>query len=260
MNERLQEVRGRIPAGLDPGLGPNATPFGEVYQFTIEGDKVPLDEKKAFLDWVIRPLLRTVPGIVEVETWGGRTRQYEIEVRPESLERYSLSLSDVEKAVSSSNENFGGGFFEFAGEQYTVVGKGRATRPAELENIVIASRSGTPVLVRDVADVKIGAVQRQGATLRDGHGESVSAILANRADIYLVDLGLPDVDGIDLIKLISEKCPDAHSIVISTFGDAKHVMRSLRSGASGYLLKEEIQPSLIDKIIATHNGHRKGSV
>ncbi len=86
-------------------------------------------------------------------------------------------------------------------------------------------------------------------------GESVSAILANRADIYLVDLGLPDVDGIDLIKLIDEKCPDAHSIVIGTFGDAKHVMRSPRSGASGYLLKEEIQPSLIDKIIATHNGH-----
>ena len=86
-------------------------------------------------------------------------------------------------------------------------------------------------------------------------GESVSAILANRADIYLVDLGLPDVDGIDLIKLIKEKCSDAHSIVISTFGDAKHVMRSLRSGASGYLLKEEIQPCLIDKIIATHNRH-----
>ena len=176
VNERLQEVRGRIPAGLEPGLGPNATPFGEVYQFTIEGAKVPLDEKKAFLDWVIRPLLRTVPGIVEVETWGGLTRQYEIEVRPEALERYGLTLADVEKAVASSNENFGGGFIEFAGEQYTVVGKGRARKPADLESIVIASRTGTPVLVRDVATVRTGAVQRQGATLRDGIGESVSAM------------------------------------------------------------------------------------
>ena len=176
VNERLQEVRGRIPAGLEPGLGPNATPFGEVYQFTIEGEKTPLDERKAFLDWVIRPLLRTVPGIVEVETWGGLTRQYEIEVRPESLERYGLSLSGVEKAIASSNENFGGGFIEFAGEQYTVVGKGRANKPADLESIVITSRAGTPVLVRDVASVRIGAVQRQGATIRDGRGESVSAM------------------------------------------------------------------------------------
>jgi cobalt-zinc-cadmium resistance protein CzcA len=176
VNERLQEVRGRIPAGLEPGLGPNATPFGEVYQFTIEGDGAPLDEKKAFLDWVIRPLLRTVPGIVEVETWGGRTRQYEIEVRPEALERYSLSLSDVEKAVASSNENFGGGFLEFAGEQYTLVGKGRVSKPSDLESIVIASRGGTPIRVGDVAEIKIGAVQRQGETLRDGKGESVSAM------------------------------------------------------------------------------------
>lgn len=176
VNERLQEVRGRLPSGLEPSLGPNATPFGEVYQFTIEGNKIPLDEKKAFLDWVIRPLLRTVPGIVEVETWGGLTRQYEIEVRPESLERYNLSLDDVEKAVTDSNGNFGGGFFEFGGEQHTVVGKGRVGKISDLENIVITSRAGTPVLIRDVAQVKTGAVQRQGATLRDGQGESVSAM------------------------------------------------------------------------------------
>lgn len=176
VNERLQEVRGRIPAGLEPGLGPNATPFGEVYQFTIEGENVPLDEKKAFLDWVIRPLLRTVPGIVEVETWGGLTRQFEIEVRPEALERHGLALSDVEKAVAASNENFGGGFIEFGGEQHTVVGKGRINKPSDLEEIVIDSRAGTPVRVRDVAEVRVGALQRQGATLRDGHGESVSAM------------------------------------------------------------------------------------
>jgi heavy metal efflux system protein len=176
VNERVQEVRGRIPEGLEPGLGPNATPFGEVYQFTVEGERVSLDERKAFLDWVIRPLLRTVPGIVEVETWGGLTRQYEIEVRPEALERYGLRLADVEEAVASSNANFGGGFIEFGGEQHTVVGKGRLARAAELENIVIAARAGTPVLLRDVATVKTGALQRQGSTLRDGKGETVSAM------------------------------------------------------------------------------------
>jgi cobalt-zinc-cadmium resistance protein CzcA len=176
VNERLQEVRDRIPRGLEPGLGPNATPFGEVYQFTLESKTVPLDERKAFLDWVIRPALRTVPGVVEVETWGGRTRQWEVEIRPDALDRYGIALTDIEQAIASSNENFGGGFIEHAGEQYTVVGKGRANSPADLEKIVIASRGGTPVLVRDVAVIKPGAMQRQGATLRDGRGESVSAM------------------------------------------------------------------------------------
>ena len=176
VNERLQEVRDRIPRGLEPGLGPNATPFGEVYQFTLESKTVPLDERKAFLDWVIRPALRTVPGIVEVETWGGRTRQWEVEIRPDALDRYGIALTDVEQAIASSNENFGGGFIEHAGEQYTVVGKGRANSPGDLEKIVITSRGGTPVLVRDVAVIKPGAMQRQGATLRDGRGESVSAM------------------------------------------------------------------------------------
>ncbi|OWQ92980.1 hypothetical protein CDN99_00250 [Roseateles aquatilis] len=85
-------------------------------------------------------------------------------------------------------------------------------------------------------------------------GEAVAAILANRADLYVVDLGLPDVDGVDLIRLVREKCPEARSVVVSTFGDSKHVMRSLRAGASGYLLKEEIHPSLVDKLVSAHNG------
>lgn len=176
VTERLQEVRSRIPMGLEPGLGPNATPFGEVFQFTLDSKTVPLDERKAFLDWVIRPVLRTVPGIVEVETWGGLTRQWEVEVKPEALERYGLTLRDIERAIGESNQNFGGGFIEHAGEQYTVVGKGRVASPGELERIVIASRAGTPIRIGDVARVHAGAMQRQGATLRDGQGETVSAM------------------------------------------------------------------------------------
>lgn len=85
-------------------------------------------------------------------------------------------------------------------------------------------------------------------------GEAVAAILANRADLYVVDLGLPDVDGVDLIRLVKEKCPEARSIVVSTFGDSKHVLRSLRAGASGYLLKDEIQPAMVEKLVSAHNG------
>ncbi len=86
-------------------------------------------------------------------------------------------------------------------------------------------------------------------------GEAVHAILTDRADVYLVDLGLPDVDGVELIRLISEKCPDARSMVISTFGDSRHVSASLQAGAVGYLLKEEIRAGLVDKVISIRNGH-----
>lgn len=90
-------------------------------------------------------------------------------------------------------------------------------------------------------------------------GEAVSAILNDRADVYLVDLGLPDVDGVELIRLISDKCSEARSLVISTFGDARHVSSALQAGAVGYLLKEEIKSGLVDKIISIRNGHSEFS-
>ena len=128
-------------------------------------------------------------------------------------------------------------------------------RPAEA-----AGQRASVVVIED--DPQIRRFMRAGLSPHgfdiheaEGGQTGLTEIAHRKPDVIILDLGLPDVDGIDLIKLINEKCPDAHSIVISTFGDAKHVMRSLRSGASGYLLKEEIQPSLIDKIIATHNGH-----
>lgn len=175
VNEKLQEVRGRIPAGLDPSMGPNATPFGEVFQYTLDGPAT-MRNKKTFHDWTLRPLLRTVPGIVEVESWGGETQIFEAEVKPEALERYGLSLEQVEHAIATNNENFGGGYIEFAGEQHTVVGKGRAAGIGDLEQIVVASRSGVPVLLKDIAVVQLAAAQRQGATIRDGKGETTSGM------------------------------------------------------------------------------------
>jgi heavy metal efflux system protein len=175
VNEKLQEVRGRIPAGLEPSMGPNATPFGEVYQYTLDGP-ASMRDKKTFHDWTLRPLLRTVPGIVEVESWGGETQTFEVIVRPEALERHRLSLEQVEHAIAANNENFGGGYIDFAGEQHTVVGKGRAAGAADLENIVVDSRNGVPVLLRDLAAVQPGGAQRQGDNLRDGKGETASGM------------------------------------------------------------------------------------
>ena len=176
VNERLQEVRSRLPEGLEPTLGPVATAFGEVYQYTIEGSSESLMDRKTLQDWQIRNILRTVPGVNEVNSWGGYTKQYTIEVDPVALQRYDLSLSDVFNRLAENNRNFGGGFIEHAEQQYTIRGLGRTANVHDLERIVLIARHGTPVLVRDVARVVIGSVPRQGAVLRNGEGETVSGM------------------------------------------------------------------------------------
>lgn len=176
INERLQEARTRIPSGLEPTLGPVATAFGEVYQYTLEGPGQSAMDLKTLHDWQVKHQLRTVPGVNEVNTWGGETRQYTIEVDPIGLQRYGLALRDVFDRVRENNANFGGGFIEHASEQYTVRGLGRTQSLGDLESIVVMARAGTPVLLKDIAHVTVRAMPRQGAVLRDGKGETVSGM------------------------------------------------------------------------------------
>lgn len=175
VNERLQEVRTRLPEGAESTLGPVATAFGEVYQYTIEGGASGM-ERKTVHDWQVKNQLRTVRGVNEVNTWGGESKQYEIEVDPAGLQRYGLTLRDVFERVRENNSNFGGGFIEHASEQYTVRGLGRVAGSDELQQIVVLARTGTPVLLRDVAKVNVSPSPRQGAVLRDGKGETVSGM------------------------------------------------------------------------------------
>ncbi len=176
VNERLQEVRARLPQGLDPTLGPMATAFGEVYQYTLEGKGYSAMDLKTIHDWQIRYALRTVRGVNEVNSWGGETKQYTIEVDPAKLQRYGIQLRTVFDRVRENNSNFGGGFIEHAMEQYTVRGLGRTQDIADLARIVVVAHAGTPVLLRDIAEIKLLAMPRQGATLRDGKGETVSGM------------------------------------------------------------------------------------
>lgn len=121
-------------------------------------------------------------------------------------------------------------------------------------SIAVAIVEDDPAILKRIVEILAASSFCRVAAVAKNRTEALAAILANRADLYLIDLGLPDVDGIDLIRLIRDKCPEARCVVLSTFGDAKHVMRSLRAGAIGYLLKEEIQPSLVDKLVSAHNG------
>ncbi len=177
VNERLMEARGRIPDGLEPALGPVATAFGEVYQYTLAGDHYSAMELKTLQEWQIKYQLRAVPGVSEINTWGGLTRQYHVVVDPGRLRSYGLSLRDVYDRLRENNDNFGGGYIEHSSEQFTVRGLGRVQAPEELAEIVVASHAGSPVYLRDVAEIVTGSMPRQGAVTRDGKGETVSGMV-----------------------------------------------------------------------------------
>ena len=177
VNERLLEARARIPEGLDPTLGPVATAFGEIYQYLVESDDADTMARKTLHDWDLRTRLRSVPGVSEINSWGGLTQQFHVVVDPRQLERHHLTLRQVFDAIAANNASFSGGFIEHRSERYTVRGVGLAAGAADLGRIVVASAEGVPVLVRDIADVRVAAMPRQGAVTRDGAGESVAGMV-----------------------------------------------------------------------------------
>ncbi|MCC7416767.1 MAG: efflux RND transporter permease subunit [Acidobacteria bacterium] len=177
VSERIGDARSRLPAGIDPVLGPVATAFGEIYQYLVEGRPGEEMERKALHDGEIRARLRSVKGVSEINSWGGLTRQYQVIVDPYRLDRYGLALRDVFDAVARNNASFSGGFIEHGSERYTVRGTGLAAGEADLRRIVLASMDGAPVFVSDVAEVVAAPTPRYGAVTRDGEGETLAGMV-----------------------------------------------------------------------------------
>ena len=177
VNERLGDVRGRLPAGVEPSLGPVATAFGEIYQYLVEGNGVDPMERKALHDWEVRSRLRSVQGVGEVNSWGGLTRQYQVTVDPFRLDRYGLTLRQVFDAIANNNSSFSGGFIEHHSERYTVRGTGLVAGKGDLERIVIVATNGVPVFVSDVATVEAAPMPRHGAVTSDGNGEVLAGMV-----------------------------------------------------------------------------------
>ena len=174
--ERLNEVRARLPVGVSPSLGPVATPFGEVFQYLVEGDSDAM-ARKTLQDWDIRLRLRSVRGVSEVNSWGGWTQRFEVMVDPAKLEKYSVPLDTVLDAVRNNHVAFGGGFLEHRSERLTLRGRGLLSSPFDLGQVVLASHQGSPIFLRDVAEIQLGAAPRYGAVTRDGQGETVSGMV-----------------------------------------------------------------------------------
>jgi cobalt-zinc-cadmium resistance protein CzcA len=170
--ERLQTVN--LPAGLDrPELGPVSTGLGEVLHYLVSGPGQPLAQVRAVHDWIIKPQMRSVPGVAEVNTWGGDERQIHVVVDPGTLAARGLTLDELVVALERNNANVGGGALDQSGQSSLVQGLAAVTRPEEVGEIVVAAREGVPIYVRDVARIVEGREIRRGAVTADGRSEVV---------------------------------------------------------------------------------------
>ncbi len=172
VNERLGEIS--LPAGIErPTMGPVATGLGEVYHYFLSSKTLDLTELRTLHDWVVRPRLRRIPGVAEINTLGGLAKQYEVQVDPDKLAKYKLTFDDVMTALKENNQNVGGGPVERAGEMRLVQGVGLVRSTEEIAGIPITAIDGIPIRIRDVGKVVLGHAIRRGGTTADGKGEVV---------------------------------------------------------------------------------------
>lgn len=197
--ERLQGAVGKLPPGVEAQLGPISTGLGEIFQYTLISDDNKYDATalRTFQDYIVRPILRTVPGVTDVNSFGGLVKQYQVIVRPERLTAFGLTLKEVFDALEKNNSNASGNYIEHKSEQYMVRGLGLVKGTKDIENIIVASHEHSPIYVRDVAEVTIGAELRQGAVTANGKGESVAGIV----------LMLKGASGRDVVTAVKERLP-----------------------------------------------------
>jgi cobalt-zinc-cadmium resistance protein CzcA len=219
INERLQQARENIPAGMgDPQMGPIATGMSEIYQFEVRskrGHDFSLMDLRTILDWQVAFQLRSVPGVIEVNTFGGELKTYEVQIEPNKLLNYDISLSQVFKALEENNANAGGGYIAHGAEQRLIRGEGLVSSLDDIGHIVLDNRSdGTPIRIADVATVRFAPMLRQGAVTRDGEREAVTGMV-----MMLMGGNSRQVvhDVKEKIKVIEATLPDG--VYIDTFYD-----------------------------------------
>ncbi len=237
VSERLTEARGDIPEDAgSPEIGPISTGLGEIYQFEVRSepgyDHSPM-ELREILDWQIAYQLRGVPGVVEVNTFGGELKTYEVQIDPQKLQNYGIPLDMVLEALRENNSNAGGGYLVHYDEQRIVRGEGLITSTADIENVVLyTTENGTPVFVRDVASVEFAPMIRQGAVTRDGQGECVIGVvmlLAGENARVVADRIREKV--VEIQKTLPT------GVVIDTFYDRTDLVRRTIQTASNNLLQ-----------------------
>jgi cobalt-zinc-cadmium resistance protein CzcA len=177
VNERLQEAKERLPAGVTPSMGPISTGLGEIYLWTVEakegakkadGTEYTPTDLREIQDWIIKPQLRIVPGVTEINTIGGYAKEYQVAPNAERLASYGFTLKNIVEALDANNSTAGAGYIEKQGEQLLVRAPGQVRTPAEIGNIILGAVGGVPIRIRDVAGVGVGRELRTGAATENG--------------------------------------------------------------------------------------------
>jgi cobalt-zinc-cadmium resistance protein CzcA len=175
--ERLNTIWGDLPAGIDGGIAPMTTPLGEMYMFSIEGGDLSLMERRSLLDWVIRPALRTVPGVADVNSLGGLVRSFEVIPDNVRMAARGIDIDKLTKALENNNRNDGAGRLTEGEEALIVRAEGRIKTLDDVAAIVVDNKNGAPIKVSDVADIQVGALTRYGAVSKNGKGESITGLV-----------------------------------------------------------------------------------
>ena len=165
VNERIQDARDKLPAGISPAMGPISTGLGEIYLWTVEVKEgarkpdgspyTPIDLRE-IQDWIIKPQLRNVPGVTEINSIGGYAKEYQVAPLPERLAAYGMTLQEIVTALERNNGNVGAGYIEKRGEQYLVRAPGQVKTEEDIRNVIVGTAQGQPIRIRDVAEVGIG--------------------------------------------------------------------------------------------------------
>jgi Cu(I)/Ag(I) efflux system membrane protein CusA/SilA len=247
--EYLSKITPQLPQGVKTELGPDASSVGWVYQYAIvdRTGRHSSDELRSFQDWFLRYAVQSVPGVSEVATVGGQVRQYQITVNPNALAAFKLPLDAVIQAVRSGNNDVGGRLVELSGREYMVRGRGYVKGIQDLENLVLRSEGGTPVLVRDVATVALGPEMRRGVADLDGEGDVVGGIVVMRQG----ENALKVIDRIKAkLEEVKPSLPEGAEIV--TTYDRSELIDSAIETVSHKLVEEIVIVSIIILVFLWH--------
>ncbi len=236
--EKLPEVQEQIPAGFgEPAMGPISTGLGEIYQYTLEvddkmRDKYTATELRTMQDWIVRRQMSMVPGVVEVNAFGGNQKQYEVAVDPNELRAIGITISDVFSALENNNQNTGGAYIERNHQANFIRGEGLARTTSDIENMVVKTINGIPIKIKDVGTVNIGSAVRYGALTKDGKGEAVGGMI-------LMLKGANSNEVIENVKTrmeqIQKSLPEGVSIV--PFLDRSELIAETTGTVTGNLLE-----------------------
>ncbi len=245
--EYLNSIAGRMPKGVTPQLGPDATGVGWVYQYVVLSAKHDLAELRTLQDWYLRYQLTKAQGVADVASIGGFVQQYQVTVDPVKLRAYNIPLSKVSQVIRDSNRDVGGRVIEMAETEYMVRGKGYLHGKSDIENLVVKSERGTPVLIRDIASVAIGPDERRGLTELNGEGEVVSGIVMARFG----------ENALNVIRNVKEKIAEIASglpqgVTIQAVYDRSDLIKRAIGNLKGTLLEESAIVALVCIVFLMH--------